>query len=507
MYYPNENDLLLLKQPKQEVIIKIELLNYKFQTVDFIEGTLISDSFTIDSESDIRRTMNLTMHIDDISLTLGYDKKIWYDKYLRISVGYHLLRYDSWVYYPAGIYLFSDVGYHYNADSKELSLSCVDMMSKFTGARNGILSGLSTEATYGYDLRTMLVAVVSGLGGIQKYKIVTDEKDIPYTLEFQAGSSVYDVLTKICDLYTGYEFFFDEDTFVYQPIPTCLDEPVAVTSDVISPLVISEDTNYSLSDMKNVTELWGKCLETDYYTEDVSLSGDTYTISIPSLVRLEQYDRIAFKTIGGASPDSPKIIIKGYNGVTSEALPLETDSGKALSYGAMDSDTVYVVRYRYGGNRENYRFVFLGQYQIAAICKLVSKEPTETWKLLDMADEPTKNVDYMVCPDNPFAVDIEGNEEVRQTLADGDYDSIDSEEEAVVRARYETYKATNLTDTISLEMICVPWLDVNTKIEYTSCTTGQTNQYITLSISGSYSSGTMSLSMRRFYDEFYWKTS
>lgn len=109
MYYPNENDLLLLKQPKQEVIIKIELLNYKFQTVDFIEGTLISDSFTIDSESDIRRTMNLTMHIDDISLTLGYDKKIWYDKYLRISVGYHLLRYDSWVYYPAGIYLFSDV--------------------------------------------------------------------------------------------------------------------------------------------------------------------------------------------------------------------------------------------------------------------------------------------------------------------------------------------------------------------------------------------------------------
>ena len=69
-------------------------------------------------------------------------------------------------------------------------------------------------------------------------------------------------------------------------------------------------------------------------------------------------------------------------------------------------------------------------------------------------------------------------------------------------AEYELYLSSNLAENISLEMINIPWLDVNCKIEYTSKNFNETHSYIIKSISGSTSSATMTISMIKYYIDY-----
>lgn len=49
-------DIELLFQKSIKSKIKIELLNSRFETIDTLQNALISDSLTIDADSDMRRT-------------------------------------------------------------------------------------------------------------------------------------------------------------------------------------------------------------------------------------------------------------------------------------------------------------------------------------------------------------------------------------------------------------------------------------------------------------------
>ena len=71
MYNPNQEDIELLFQKNIEAKIKIELLNADFETIDTLQTELISDNYTIDSESDIRRTYEGTFFVKDSSFFIG----------------------------------------------------------------------------------------------------------------------------------------------------------------------------------------------------------------------------------------------------------------------------------------------------------------------------------------------------------------------------------------------------------------------------------------------------
>ena len=86
-YIPTQQDLDILHQHKINLYIIINLLNQDLKTIDNLQGELISDTFTIDAESDIRRTFNLTMFVKDSTFYIDPTSKIWLDKYIEIKVG------------------------------------------------------------------------------------------------------------------------------------------------------------------------------------------------------------------------------------------------------------------------------------------------------------------------------------------------------------------------------------------------------------------------------------
>jgi hypothetical protein len=262
-------DLDVIQQEKRTVIIKAELLNNNFQTVESLEGEVIQDDYSIDADSDIRRTYKVTLAVQNSTFQIGRDTKIWFDKYIRLSVGLYYIRNRDYRWYSLGLFVFNTADYFYDAVTKTLTLSCCDITANFTGLRNGqvssrdlLIPGTETDEDgviiEEHKIRDAVVKTITQLGNVKKYRIEDGGKDIPHDLNFSAGTTVYDIIKTLTDLYTGWEMFFDEDMFICQPIPLYESEPIVLDSTTLSPLVVNENTSISFGSVYNVTEVWGK---------------------------------------------------------------------------------------------------------------------------------------------------------------------------------------------------------------------------------------------------------
>jgi len=500
-YIPQQSDFQILNQSDRNgVKSKIELLNKStFKVLERLECELIQDDYSMDAESDIRITYNLTLVVKDSSFTISSNSKIWIDKYIKVYIGLYNVHLKDFVYYPVGIFAFSSGSYSYNATTRELSLSCVDRMAELTGDLNGKIYGFSSKVLAGTSVRDSIISAVTQLGHITKYRVGDIGKTVPYDLEFSTGSTVFDVVKKIRDLYPGWETFFDEDTFICQSYPTLDSDPIVLDAKTISPLVISEKTDIDFSQIKNSIEVWGKCLETNGYTATVSFNSGTYTATYGTVSELTNGLMLGFLAPSDNSGND-------YFKVDSfTSYPIICEGNIAIKAGRIKSGSMYVLKYVTSGSSSY--FYFCGEYQVAAVSILVSKYPDDTTIANDIANNPTRNISYTVESYSPFCRDVNGIGEIRDVLSDGDYANIYSNDLAMQRAEYELWKKTNLLDTITLDMIEIPWLGVNQKIEYTSNVTGETEIYIVKKKSGSSTGGTMTLTCQRFQRMYPWNVS
>ncbi len=97
---------------------------------------------------------------------------------------------------------------------------------------------------------------------------------------------------------------------------------------------------------------------------------------------------------------------------------------------------------------------------------------------------------------SPFAIDKIGYRP--QIKSGGEYENITSSTLATERAEYENWLVSRLTDTTTLETVIIPFLDVNQKIQYRN-SKGSIDSYIIKSLSYSFTEGTMTITMCKFY--------
>ena len=473
-YSPIQTDFSLIKQKTKEIYVKINLLNRDFKILDSLDGNLISDNLSVDSKSRQRRTYSCELHISDKSFLTGDDKKIWIDKYIQVFYGIKNIKTKEVRYWLLGTFSYQDMDYTYDAINNTLSLSCVDLMADYDGTKNGQISSYSLTIPAGEDIRESILALVKD-AGITKYVIEDIGKEIPYDLEFNGTITYCDVWDDICNLYDSWEYFFDVDgTFVWRKIPTGLSEPVIFDDAFLNDIWISENTSLTFSGIYNVTEVWGKVLElenNDRYAEESTMSEDIYSILLDDVTTLDDIyhlDRIGIK-ICAENLDNAKVSINGL-----EAIPIVNDDGSPIKAGRMKANTTYVFSYRrnMGTSIQNCLYL-LGQYQ----CYGIYKETN---------------------PDCPFSIDNLGYEIINRV----DYENLYSDDLCYNQAEYLTYQTTAIQDTIDLNLLIIPWIDVNQKIKYTSKLTNKTDQYIIKNFSWSTLSGTMSMTLYKFVESF-----
>ena len=468
-----QDDYNILSQQIITKYIKLEILNFQYNVVDEISGNLTAMSVNIDSESDLRRSCNLTFVVTDASFDVKAGNKIWLDKFCRPWVGYENIYTGKIQWYNQGIYLINAPSWRYNATTHELSLAGLDLASKLTGLRNGELEGIPTKIPAGSSVREAMIAAIE-LAGFTKYTI-SECKDVdgniiavPNDIEIAQGGTVWNIVTQLRDILPRYETFFDVDgVFIYQPIPTGSGDPVIIDDTIWPNLLIDESINNDFESVKNYIEVYGRTLDPSYFSTNTTYSGSTLSLTVADYpTALTDNTIVGFTTPSTGDIGATGGISLKMNSLTASVL---YEYGTNNPVTALDNETYYVAYYNQG------------------------------WYL--MGHQQPVGIAYDDNPDSPFYVNGSIGR-IRHVLYGGEYENITSDKLALERAKYELWKSTRLQDSITLTSIPNPWLDVNVLISHAIRGKSQENaaQYIIKSISTDYGiEGTQSINAITYY--------
>lgn len=563
---PSELDKQIILNTTHHIKIKLEVLDEDLQVVKEINGQATSMSVGISSTSDIRRTCSLSIHVSDDEFSSENFEVTYLDRLIRVSIGLHdgrivypistpsideefNLIFDgddssafsivdgdliysggdvysiigntlyadiqykgvksagemSYQWYPVGSFLLDTDTYTYDATINELSMGLVDMMAATTEVR-GSQIGFPVLFPYESNVRDALITTVAMFSPFRFYNVVEFPDVIPFDQEFSGGVYPNAILRQILDLFPYYDMYYDTDgTFTVKPIPTGIGDSVLVDKSFMDKIIISERRSGTMRNIKNTTEIWGAELDASYVAESTTTAGDTYnvvnTLPVEDLVP----DTMFMFTPTTASVAGQKLKIDDL-----DALPLYDSNGDALAVGALAANRAYVAKYvpTVDGTTPAPQFLLQGEAFVHVIVKEVNEMPDAAYIAEDKINNDCNDIQYIVNPDSPFACDRGGLDydkgEIRQVFSGGDYSKIYTTQLALERAAYENWLKTRLQTETEIECLLVPWMDVNTKIEYTSPITGIARQYLVKEISMNPTEFTMSLKLARFYPYYPW---
>ena len=288
-------DYNVLKQQYIKKYIRLELLDFQYNIVDELSGNMTKCSINVDSNSDLRRSCDLSFVVTTSTFDIKAGSKLWLDKFVRPYVGYENMRTGEIQWYNQGIYLVNNPQWSYNASTNEISMQALDLMSKLTGLRNGNLEGIPTKIAKDENVREAIIKTIE-LGGFTKYiceECKTNDGTIvpvPYDIEIDVGGTTYDILTGLRDIMPNYQIYFDiNGVFHYEPIPLAYDDPVLIDDDLFNNVLISENINTDFESVKNYVEVLGHTWDVDYYSpsESTTVNDNMITPTFADLTALE----------------------------------------------------------------------------------------------------------------------------------------------------------------------------------------------------------------------------
>ena len=354
---PTQTEYNLSKQKVRIINYRINLLNYQFQNVGEITGDSVeSPSFTIDANSDIRRTCSISLTPRDSSFDIRKGSKIWLDKYVQISIGQKDIRTGNIEYTNMGIYLINNPQRIYSATENKITIQGLDLMAKLTGLRNGNLVGLPYLIPQGSNVRVAIIACLE-LAGFNKYAVDECEIDVPNDINVDVGGTIYDLLKQLRDILPNYQMYFDVNgVFHYNLIPSGKNEQVMVDDDIwnINIIDYQKDTDYE--SLKNSITVIGKTHDIKNYGGFATTNGETYKITLNGLNDLSRYTKIGFNTNVDLG-DSKKLEttlnyqkVDSSGNITTETkvltYPIKNENGTVPTFS--NENTYYVVKFIYG---------------------------------------------------------------------------------------------------------------------------------------------------------------
>lgn len=271
-------------QRVRNIDCKLFVLDYDYTVIDEISGKTSNVSLSVQADSDIRRTANISMTIKDDarqsnsnSFYWQVGNPYWFDKYIQIYVAIQDVKTDEYVWVNEGIYMVNSPSISYDTTNNSLSFEAIDLMSKLTGLRNGYLEGMA----YSVPVGSTITGAIEGLlleQGFTKYILYDPpQQTTPQDINIDIGGTAYDLLCELRDINANWEMFFDVDgVFHFQQIPSgkvLIDpttgetgEPTPVVDHTIwDKLNVSYALDTNFQDVKNYIEVLGRQHEPNEY--------------------------------------------------------------------------------------------------------------------------------------------------------------------------------------------------------------------------------------------------
>lgn len=538
-------------QPYRNISIKIEVLDFNYYILDDISGIATSAKFSINADSDIRRTCNIDMVLKDKYSTNPLSNFVyweagnpfWFDKYLKIYIGIDDIASGERVWSNQGIYLINEPSLVYDAETNSLSFEGVDLMAKLTGMRNGNLEGMGYEIPVGSNIKNTIISILAEQG-FKKYVFPTvlPQDTTPYDIKVNAGGTSYDLLSQLRDIMPNWEMFFDVDgVFYFQEITANATSDYYITpfvdADTFKLLHSSAQLDTSFEDVKNYIEVYGKAIDAPYAPTSVTINNNildiivaesTFTIDSVydysfTLGKLDESPVLLATpitqlhiTIGtGISstitiPDSLKIKytnmsyvfrISGQLGISSWSVQyLGYAQPFGMAWDGNEQSPFYVgqnvnewdARTSYNSLNDVCYYNNIC-YKNKVIGNYNHQPPNSTyWTVLYEVSDYSDAIYHKP----------KFKKQVRIVLSGGEYDNIYSNDLAIQRAKYEVYLRSTLHDNIQITLLPIYWMDVNQIIEYQMPNESEPSYWLVKTVSTDFSvDGQQTITAIRYYFE------
>lgn len=493
----------LIRMHNKMIKLKLNLLNEHYAVIENLTGRIIgTPSYVNDSESDIRKTSTLTLAVP-VKEQIDEDfEKTWNQRMVEVSCGIYDWDSSDYVWFSLGRMLMTSGNTTYDAVTQEIRLNLVDLIASITQER-GSQMGTTLKINAGTNVRSALIGIITTYSPFKLYDICNFPDTIPYDIVTDIGDYPIDAIRDIIDLFPTYEYFYDSNGyFTVREIPTKIEDPIDFHKEFMDDLIISESRDADFSKIYNTTEIWGRQLSSDYTAVDcTTVGGSKYQVTIDS-----SFDTLVEGETYTIYPMTDSVVGQTMQIQDTEEYMLYTVNGAGTTYtplvaGAMKAETAYSIRY------VNEKFVLVGELNVRCIVMEITEEPSESIKNSYKANNACDAVEWIVNPDSPYACTIENGfllGEKKQVFEGGEYEAIYTTSLALERAKYENWLACRLQDTVSIEMILVPWMELNDKIEFTSPSKNEVGTWLVKSISYDFNNWTMAVTANKFYPTYPW---
>ena len=526
-YVITETDKELVQRESYEAKVRITILSQNKKILGVLTGIPQIGDFSIDAESDIRRTTSLDIKLDDFYNDIEAKIESYLNLDFLMEFGIFDVREDDYHYYRMGEMCITTANTSYDAVTNILSINLSDGWAKLDNTRNGQVGGAPTIIIPVEDentgtkltLKQAIINVIKAETNVKDYiiddigeyygmpqnnddyaeyrKLNQEWNIIPYDLEFSPGNTVADIFVEVRDLYPNCQLYFDiYGNLCFDMVPSNNKAPIILSNDYIQSILLSsgtEDVQYDISSIKNVAEVFGKVYDVDRFSQSSTFSSSTYNLSLENFGSYQSYEMIAF-TAPSANVANSYVNVNNIG-----RLPLYTEyTTNFVPANTFNANDMVVIRIMKDLNG-SYIAYYLGQYQPHALCVLTDNINDTYYTKAFFAERYNcleKNIAFVEVKNSPFSVQRLG---IVPDIKSGDeYEKIISDSVALDNAKYLIYKSSVWNDIVTINTKLMPWLDVNIKVEYKKQQENDIHTYIVKSISHDFAGGTSSITMYRF---------
>ena len=512
MAITEQDRLRVTTQRSRTIHTKIQLLDYDFtQFGEDIDGVVLDGAtFTIDANSDIRRTCSISFIPNKSNLGVGYGKGVWLDKYVKIFVGIEdnldptIIQYTN-----MGIYIINNPEQVYDAVQNIITISGIDMMAKITGLRNGNLifgeDGQAQPATSyfvesGNGIKQVMTSTMEDCGWSGMLVDIDQPTPTiltPMDMTFNLGSTAYNIISQLRDINSGYETYFDVDgIFHFRQIPYSLYAPWT-QGDTLRTGVY-EYKVYNKGDrctyMSNgITYVYESKLNNNY--NHIPTDTNWWSVVNHTMDSIFADDTLWDKVLISYSKNYDFENVKNYievfgktqnDGNTPYGIAYDNNPNSPFYYGG----TVGTINIVLSGGEYDNIYPLADYYSYVAVTPIGTENPfIEGWYVID-------NYNYVLTYDTSIQPNVIYYKKVYNI---DEFNSL-----AQQRAEWELFQRCRLQDQITLTCVPVYWLDVNKLVSITLPTEDEENPktelYVIKNINTTLSvDGTQQITLMKYY--------
>lgn len=257
------NDFRIHTQSTRKQYVKLMILDFNRSPIMELQGYTNGGSYNFTNNSAVRRTCSISMTLTDDKLLPNANSYFWVDRKFQLYMGIEDNISGEVYWYNQGIYVIKSPTTNIQVGNKTLQIAGLDLAALQNGDVSGTLD-TNIRITEGVPLHIAIYDTITMLGNEDSNRVFVEPTPytVPYALEFNAGTTVWNIIDTLTKLYMNYESFYDENgNFIFRKKSTLLGDVIEWDFSKYN-LITAIQKNMNYNNVKNRIIVRGKILET-----------------------------------------------------------------------------------------------------------------------------------------------------------------------------------------------------------------------------------------------------